>query len=281
MCGMLYLYLQHVVYLVAAWELLVVAFGILFTWPGIEPQPPALGAESLSEWTTRGVITLETFLLSWIEQNHSKPSLPCNLPVALPQALHLCFLRSYFPSLQSCALGYSQAPNLRIFAQALEFLTLLWLHMWEPFCSVFTPLRRTWTWSTLPGGTGGALPTEMDVQARGRSAAQDRIFLLHLLGSMGRALEDTVSARWVLTLLSLLKTEHIIPVLSTSPTQAPGAWYSAQQAFNYYCVWLVLPPDTSQLCLSLSWSWATARSLYGHFPPELVQQCPNFSTPWY
>ena len=44
------------------WWVLAVAFGIfscsvwyLVRWPGIKPQPPALGAWSLSHWTTRKV----------------------------------------------------------------------------------------------------------------------------------------------------------------------------------------------------------------------------------
>ena len=58
--------------LVAAWRTFVVASGIFFVftcgkrtlscgmwdlvpWPGIEPRPPALGARSLSHWTTREV----------------------------------------------------------------------------------------------------------------------------------------------------------------------------------------------------------------------------------
>ena len=31
-----------------------VAFGILVPQPGIEPMLPALGAQSLNQWTTRG-----------------------------------------------------------------------------------------------------------------------------------------------------------------------------------------------------------------------------------
>ena len=34
---------------------LVVAWRISVPWPGIEPGPPALGARSLSHWTTREV----------------------------------------------------------------------------------------------------------------------------------------------------------------------------------------------------------------------------------
>ena len=46
--------LQHAGYLVAACEFLVVACTWdLVPWPGIEPSPPtALGAQSLSHWTT-------------------------------------------------------------------------------------------------------------------------------------------------------------------------------------------------------------------------------------
>ena len=36
-------------------QVLVAAYGILVPWPGIEPRTPALGAWSLSHWTTREV----------------------------------------------------------------------------------------------------------------------------------------------------------------------------------------------------------------------------------
>ena len=42
-------------WLLGACKPLVVACGILVPWLGIEPGPPALGAQSLSHWTTRGV----------------------------------------------------------------------------------------------------------------------------------------------------------------------------------------------------------------------------------
>ena len=44
------------------WNLLVAAYGLLscgmwdrVPWPGIESRPPALGARSLTHWTTREV----------------------------------------------------------------------------------------------------------------------------------------------------------------------------------------------------------------------------------
>ena len=41
--------------LVAAWEIFSSEMWDLVPWPGIEPRPPALGAQSLSHWTTREV----------------------------------------------------------------------------------------------------------------------------------------------------------------------------------------------------------------------------------
>ena len=52
--------------LVMAWKLLLVAYGILVPWPGIEPGPPPLGAQSLSHWATSEVpalLFLECFSL--------------------------------------------------------------------------------------------------------------------------------------------------------------------------------------------------------------------------
>ena len=45
--------LQHVGSLIGACEFIVVALWDLVPWPGIEQWPPALGAWSLSHWTTR------------------------------------------------------------------------------------------------------------------------------------------------------------------------------------------------------------------------------------
>ena len=52
------------------WDLLVEACRIfscgmwdLLPWPGIEPGPPALGARSLSHWTTREVPSLPSYCL--------------------------------------------------------------------------------------------------------------------------------------------------------------------------------------------------------------------------
>ena len=42
-------------------QVLLVAFGYLVPWPGIEPWPSASGAWSLSHWTTREVPHLEYF----------------------------------------------------------------------------------------------------------------------------------------------------------------------------------------------------------------------------
>ena len=60
-CGTLGLQGGMLDLLVVAWELLVAAHRIsgcgtreLIPWPGIEPRPPALGAQSLSHQTTRG-----------------------------------------------------------------------------------------------------------------------------------------------------------------------------------------------------------------------------------
>ena len=49
--------------LVASWELLVAACGNLVPWPGIEPRSPALGAWSLSHWTTREVMRITQILM--------------------------------------------------------------------------------------------------------------------------------------------------------------------------------------------------------------------------
>ena len=46
------------------------ACGILVRWPGIEPTPPALGAQSLSHWTAREVPKL-TFLDSTYKWDHT------------------------------------------------------------------------------------------------------------------------------------------------------------------------------------------------------------------
>lgn len=78
-------------------------------------------------------------------------------------------------------------------------------------------LRRTNTWSILPGVTEGALSTEMGVQARGHYAAQDWLFC-SILHSVGEDSWAHIHYTWLLTLLSLLKTESCLP-LPHSPTQ--------------------------------------------------------------
>ena len=79
-------YLQHAVFLVAACKLLVAACKLLVAtcmWdlvpqPGIEPRPPALGAWSLTHWTTREV----PLCIFWI-------TVPCQM----------CLLEIFFPIL--------------------------------------------------------------------------------------------------------------------------------------------------------------------------------------
>ena len=36
------------------------ALGILFLWPGVEPIPPAVQAQSLNHWTTREFLKLNS-----------------------------------------------------------------------------------------------------------------------------------------------------------------------------------------------------------------------------
>ena len=60
-CVCVYLYSKIYLFiwlyqLLGACEPLVVACGILVPWSGIEPGPSALGAQSLSHWTTRNCI---------------------------------------------------------------------------------------------------------------------------------------------------------------------------------------------------------------------------------
>ena len=59
------------------------------------------------------VMTLDTFVLTWIELKQSKPAPPCT--VVLPQAPHFFLLRSQLPDLQRWAVGYSQASNHQAF----------------------------------------------------------------------------------------------------------------------------------------------------------------------
>ena len=47
-----------------------VACGILVPWPGIEPMPPALGAQNLNHWTTREVQHYFFFLNSLFWNNY-------------------------------------------------------------------------------------------------------------------------------------------------------------------------------------------------------------------
>ena len=59
-CVCVYLYSKIYLFiwlyrLLGTCEPLAVACGILVPWSGIEPRPSALGAQSLSHWTTRGV----------------------------------------------------------------------------------------------------------------------------------------------------------------------------------------------------------------------------------
>ena len=59
----IYLFIWLYQVLDAAWELLVVACGNLVPWPGIEPRPPVLGIQSLSQWTTMEVSWAVSFSL--------------------------------------------------------------------------------------------------------------------------------------------------------------------------------------------------------------------------
>ena len=39
------------------------ACGIFFPWPGIEPMPTAVEAQSLNHWTTKELLVIPSFLL--------------------------------------------------------------------------------------------------------------------------------------------------------------------------------------------------------------------------
>lgn len=128
------------------------------------------------------IFFVETFVLSWTELKHSKQTLPCILTSGITQALHFASRDCNFLTYKDLQLGTPRFPTSRLFAWSCNFSYFSGLLGRTPlFPLSILPLRRTNTWSILPGVTEGALSTEMGVQARGHYAAQDWLFcsILH------------------------------------------------------------------------------------------------------
>ena len=107
--------------------------------PGIEPRPPALGAWSLSPWTTREVpyltVVIKTSLAGRYPQHPTKCWSYCNLtaptPVLLPGESH------GRRSLVGCSPGVTKS-RTRLSGFTFTFHFMHWRRKWQP-TPVFLP----------------------------------------------------------------------------------------------------------------------------------------------
>ena len=105
--------LQHVGSLVATWKLSYALCDLILWW-GIKPRPPALGARSLSHWTTREVPY--NVFLEWrdgseelVQTSRKKASLARN-----PKSFLIFFFFWYLPLGQNCSsltTGFKKTDN--------------------------------------------------------------------------------------------------------------------------------------------------------------------------
>ena len=90
----------------------------LVPWPGIEPEPPALGVWSLSHWTTREVLPAhllnESPSFSWHHSWWPSKHLPksCSDPPQRKTKFRPCGISS--PITGSCAHSYFPEPSLSV-----------------------------------------------------------------------------------------------------------------------------------------------------------------------
>ena len=103
------------------WDLLVAACGIfscgmgnLVPWPGVEPGPPALGAWSLSHWTTREVPRwyMLLFLIKW-----------------------LLYMSRYICGLVSCPFFHHWSVCLCLIPHCLSYCSIIISLWWHKLCS--------------------------------------------------------------------------------------------------------------------------------------------------
>ena len=136
--------------LVVTCELLVVAcMWDLVPWPGIEPGPPALGAQSLNHWATREVLPPLFFILYICSVISASQFFFLSIPSALICSLHLpraCTPLN--PSSYSCWINsFKQTFRNLLDAPLMEIWSLYrsaWRSMWSIHCSHFSSL----TWIT-------------------------------------------------------------------------------------------------------------------------------------
>ena len=146
----------------------------------------------------------------------------------------------------------------------------------EAFCFLYTHLRWMRTWSTHPGVTRGALSKEMVVQTMGAMLLKVE-FSAPSVRLYGEGTWAHIHCTLASHSIEFVKNwAHDLSYLPHLPQ--PSCLPLCPQVFNSYWVLFVLPPENiPPLYFSLHCSWVTSRLGLGDFPPELLQQHPNFS----